>query len=152
MLARNRLGEKLWATGVWAVVIFFIVNLVALIAAVVVNSFGTRWLGTWLPSGLTGHWYGDAWDEFQLNDVLLVTAEVVVAVVALSGVLGVPAAYCLARREFPGKKLVLLCRSGVRSHHAAALAAQNGYGQAFNVLEGFEGDKNASGQRRVNGW
>ena len=108
MLARNRLGEKLWATGVWAVVIFFIVNLVALIAAVVVNSFGTRWLGTWLPSGLTGHWYGDAWDEFQLNDVLLVTVEVVVAVVALSGVLGVPAAYCLARREFPGKKLVLL--------------------------------------------
>lgn len=107
-MLRNRLGEKLWATAVWAVVIFFIVNLVALIAAVVVNSFGTRWLGTWLPDAFTAHWYADAWDEFQLNDVLRVTVEVVLAVVALSGLLGVPAAYCLARREFPGKKLVLL--------------------------------------------
>jgi len=50
------------------------------------------------------------------------------------------------------RPVAFLCRSGVRSHHAAALAAQNGYAKAFNVLEGFEGDKNASGQRRVNGW
>ena len=33
----------------------------------------------------------------------------------------------------------------------AALAA--GYSRAYNVLEGFEGDKDASGQRgHVNGW
>ena len=50
------------------------------------------------------------------------------------------------------RPVAFLCRSGVRSHHAAALAAQNGYARAFNVLEGFEGDKNAAGQRRVNGW
>ena len=50
------------------------------------------------------------------------------------------------------RPVAFLCRSGVRSHHAAALATQNGYAKAFNVLEGFEGDKNASGQRRVNGW
>ena len=49
-----------------------------------------------------------AWDEFQLGDVLLTTFQVVFLVVALSGLLGVPAAYALARREFPGKKLVLL--------------------------------------------
>jgi putative spermidine/putrescine transport system permease protein len=40
--------------------------------------------------------------------VLTVTAEVVVAVVALSVVLGVPAAYALARRDFLGKRLVVL--------------------------------------------
>jgi rhodanese-related sulfurtransferase len=50
------------------------------------------------------------------------------------------------------RPVAFLCRSGVRSHHAAALATHNGYAQAFNVLEGFEGDKNPSGQRRLNGW
>ncbi len=87
---------------------FFVLNLLAMIATVLLESVSTRWLGTWLPSGLTPHWYSDAWDEFQLGDVLAVTFEVVGAVVALSGLLGVPAAYALARRDFPGKRAVLL--------------------------------------------
>ena len=46
-----------------------------------------------------------------------------------------------------------LCRSGVRSHHAAAAAHAAGWERAFNVLEGFEGDIDDSGKRnRVNGW
>jgi putative spermidine/putrescine transport system permease protein len=49
-----------------------------------------------------------AWDEFQLPDILLVTVQVVGAVVVLSGVIGVPAAYAMARREFPGKRAVML--------------------------------------------
>ncbi len=102
------LSTRLWITAIWALVVFFIVNLLAMVATVVVNSFGTRWLGTWLPAGFTGKWYASAWDEFQLDQVLVVTFEVVGAVVALSGALGVPAAYALARREFPGKKLVTL--------------------------------------------
>ncbi len=52
----------------------------------------------------------------------------------------------------PGRPVAFLCRSGVRSHHAAVLATANGYAAAFNVLEGFEGDKNAQGQRVINGW
>ena len=36
------------------------------------------------------------------------TIEIAVAVVALSLLLGVPAAYALARRDFPGKRLVML--------------------------------------------
>ncbi len=47
-------------------------------------------------------------DEFQLDDVLLTTFEVVFLVVLVSGVLGVPAAYALARRSFPGKRLLTL--------------------------------------------
>ena len=46
--------------------------------------------------------------RFQLGDVLLVTFEVVFAVVLLSGLIGVPAAYAMARREFAGKKAVML--------------------------------------------
>jgi len=38
-------------------VIFFIVNVIATIAAVAVNSFGTRWFGGWLPAGYTARWY-----------------------------------------------------------------------------------------------
>ncbi len=48
---------------------------------------------------------------------------------------------------------LFICRSGARSHHAAAAAAPSGYTSAFNVLEGFEGDKNDEGRRNsVGGW
>src|SRR5579862_3627668 len=104
----HSITARLWTTVVWALVIFFVVNLFAMVATVVVNSLGTRWLGTWLPAAFTTKWYGSAWDEFQLDQVLVVTFEVVGAVVVLSGLLGVPAAYALARREFPGKKIVTL--------------------------------------------
>ena len=92
----------------WVLVGFFVVNLLAMIATVVTSSFATRWLGTWLPVALTTRWYASAWDEFQLPDVLTVTFEAVFAVVALSGVLGVTAAYALARRDFVGKRAVML--------------------------------------------
>jgi rhodanese-related sulfurtransferase len=46
----------------------------------------------------------------------------------------------------PGKKAVLLCRSGVRSIAAAQRATELGI-EAYNVLEGFEGDADAQGQR-----
>lgn len=49
--------------------------------------------------------------------------------------------------------VLFLCRSGVRSHHAALLARELGYALAFNILEGFEGDKDAHGHRgTVGGW
>ncbi|MBK9083316.1 MAG: ABC transporter permease subunit [Rhizobiales bacterium] len=102
------LGARLWVFAVWASIAFFVVNLLAMIATVVMSSFATRWLRSWFPDGFTTKWYASAWSEFQLGDVLLVTFQVVFAVVALSGLIGVPAAYAMARREFPGKKLVML--------------------------------------------
>ncbi|MBL8390194.1 MAG: MBL fold metallo-hydrolase [Hydrogenophaga sp.] len=51
-----------------------------------------------------------------------------------------------------GRKLVLLCRSGVRSVAAAKRATELGL-QAYNILEGFEGDPDGQGQRgRKGGW
>jgi putative spermidine/putrescine transport system permease protein len=100
--------ERLWKVAVWAFVLFFVVNVIAMIATVVINSFGTRWLNTWLPADYTLRWYVLAWREFQLSDVLLVTFQIAGAVVVLSALLGVPAAYALARREFPGKRLVMI--------------------------------------------
>jgi putative spermidine/putrescine transport system permease protein len=108
MVKNRALGERLWATAVWCVVGFFVLNLLGIIGSVVVDSFATRWLGTWMPVGWTSSWYSSAWDEFQLPDVLMTTVEVVGAVVILAGVLGVPAAYAMARRDFPGKRAVML--------------------------------------------
>ncbi len=100
--------SKLWIAFVWLVTGFFVLNVLVVIAAVVVSSFGTRWLGTWLPDAFTTRWYAAAWAEFQLDQVLLVTFQVVGLVVVLSGLLGVTAAYAMARRDFPGKKIVML--------------------------------------------
>ena len=49
--------------------------------------------------------------------------------------------------------VLFICRSGGRSHNAAMLATQAGYSAAYNVLEGFEGDRDAQGHRNtVGGW
>ena len=51
-----------------------------------------------------------------------------------------------------GKKVVLLCRSGVRSIAAAKRATELGL-EAYNILEGFEGDPDDHAQRgRLGGW
>jgi rhodanese-related sulfurtransferase len=53
----------------------------------------------------------------------------------------------------PDTPLLFLCRSGQRSDQAARAAHAAGYRHAFNVIEGFEGDRDANGQRgHVNGW
>ena len=49
--------------------------------------------------------------------------------------------------------VLFICRSGGRSHNAALLATQAGYRAAYNVLEGFEGDRDPQGHRNtVGGW
>lgn len=51
-----------------------------------------------------------------------------------------------------GKKLLLLCRSGVRSIAAAQRATELGL-QAYNILEGFEGDPDEQAHRgHTGGW
>ena len=82
----------------------------------------------------------------------------------------VPGAIALAWKQWPGmvmnatfdeelvsaaaagKKVLLLCRSGVRSIAAARRASELGL-EAYNVLEGFEGNPDAQGQRgHTGGW
>jgi len=48
---------------------------------------------------------------------------------------------------------LFICRSGVRSNAAAAAATKAGYTGCYNVLEGFEGEKNADEHRNtIGGW
>jgi rhodanese-related sulfurtransferase len=58
-------------------------------------------------------------------------------------------------KDLVGKNAIamFLCRSGGRSHHAAIAVTQAGHANAYNVLQGFEGDKDPNGQRnRLGGW
>tara|TARA_B100000405_G_scaffold273757_1_gene214327 strand:+ start:693 stop:1118 length:426 start_codon:yes stop_codon:yes gene_type:complete len=49
--------------------------------------------------------------------------------------------------------VLFLCRSGVRSIAAAEAATAAGYGKAYNILTGFEGDKDGDQHRgTVGGW
>lgn len=51
-----------------------------------------------------------------------------------------------------GKKVLLLCRSGVRSVAAAKRATELGL-EAYNILQGFEGDPDSSAHRgKLGGW
>ncbi|WP_460563611.1 rhodanese-like domain-containing protein [Hydrogenophaga aquatica] len=82
----------------------------------------------------------------------------------------VPGAVALAWKQWPGmamnpgfddgvraaaadgKKLLMLCRSGVRSIAAAKRATELGF-DAYNILEGFEGDPDGDAHRgRKGGW
>ncbi|MBU6468061.1 MAG: rhodanese-like domain-containing protein [Betaproteobacteria bacterium] len=49
--------------------------------------------------------------------------------------------------------LFFMCRSGARSHAAAKLAIESGFVNSYNVLQGFEGDKDEHGHRNtLGGW
>lgn len=58
------------------------------------------------------------------------------------------------KQQVDGESLVFfICRSGARSEQAARTATEAGYAGCYNVLEGFEGDRDASGHRNsVGGW
>ena len=60
---------------------------------------------------------------------------------------------CEAAGVSKGKPIYFLCRSGVRSMHAAVAMTARGYGPCYNVAQGFEGDKDADMHRgRIGGW
>ncbi len=94
---------------VWGAVAFFFVNLLGVIGTVVISSFGTEWFDGWLPAGWTTKFYTTAWHDYQVPNLLRVTLQVALAVVSIAILVGTPAAYLLARREFPGKKILMLC-------------------------------------------
>jgi rhodanese-related sulfurtransferase len=59
----------------------------------------------------------------------------------------------LKKQVDPEALLLFICRSGPRSHFAAAAATEAGFADCYNVLEGFEGEKDAGGRRNtVGGW
>ncbi len=59
----------------------------------------------------------------------------------------------LAEKVDKSLGIILMCRTGGRSHNAAVVAQQLGYTNVYNMLEGFEGEANHLKQRTlINGW
>jgi rhodanese-related sulfurtransferase len=51
------------------------------------------------------------------------------------------------------RPLIFICRNGERSQEAATFAESNGFTQIFNVIHGFEGDRDENNRRSaMNGW
>jgi rhodanese-related sulfurtransferase len=124
-----------------------------------VNSPGLGYAGDVTPS--------QAFDWWQSGDAVLVDVR---TDAEREWVGFVPGALAVAWKQWPGmavnagfdeslkaavpagKKALLLCRSGVRSIAAAKRAAELGI-EAYNILEGFEGDPNGQAHRgHVGGW
>jgi putative spermidine/putrescine transport system permease protein len=106
--ARRRVVLRPLSWLTWGIVVFFFINLAGIVGSVVVKSFSTQWFDTWWPAGFTTQYWAESWHEFDLGHVLIVTLEVSLAVVVIAAVIGVPAAYVLARRNFPLKRLVMV--------------------------------------------
>lgn len=121
---------------------------------------GLSYAGGILPS--------DAWDLITADEAVLVdvrTAEERAFVGHIPDTLHVPWATGTALTRNPrfireleqkvakDQVILLLCRSGKRSVLAAEAAAKAGYANAFNVLEGFEGEIDALNHRgNQDGW
>lgn len=108
---RTRSRASRFSPGAWllyAFILFFTSLIGGIFFTVLLSSFANTWFGGWLPDSFSTKWYVFAVDEFNLWRVLRVTLIVAVTVVALSLLVGVPAAYALARLNFRGKGLVFL--------------------------------------------
>ena len=108
-----------------------------------------------------------AWQWMRLGDAVLVDVR---TDAEREWVGFVPGAVAVAWKQWPGmaenagfdealkaavplgKKVLLMCRSGVRSVAAARRAAELGL-EAYSILEGFEGDADKQAQRgHLGGW
>lgn len=59
----------------------------------------------------------------------------------------------LAGQTDKSRPVLFICRSGARSNQAAAMAGEIGFSDCYNILEGFEGDKDEHGHRgTASGW
>ncbi|GAA2720315.1 ABC transporter permease [Cellulomonas aerilata] len=93
---------------VWAGVAAFFIYLLGILISVIVDSLGRPWFDSWLPENATTDWYTGAWERFGMAQVIGVTLTVAISVIVLSVLIGVPAAYLLARRSFPFKRILTL--------------------------------------------
>jgi putative spermidine/putrescine transport system permease protein len=105
---RRRIVASVRTWLLWAVLALFLLNVLAIVVSAIVDSFGTHWYDAWMPAGATTYWWTQISTYFDLVQVLVVTLEVAVIVVVVSLLIGVPSAYALARRRFPGHGVLML--------------------------------------------
>jgi putative spermidine/putrescine transport system permease protein len=70
-----------------------------------VGSFGSVWMNSLLPSGLTFRWYLDLWEDVSFRNAFMVSMKVVLATCVLSTFLSLPLAYALHKGTSKGVKI-----------------------------------------------
>src|SRR6476620_12321974 len=98
---------RMWKLAIYLFLLGFILNLVGIVTHVVVSSFAKRWFGKPLPPAFTTDWFTYAWTNFELGQVLFITLFIALAVVFIALLIGFPAPYILARRDFRAKSILL---------------------------------------------
>jgi putative spermidine/putrescine transport system permease protein len=106
---RPRLKKGFWSGLIFYVFVgFFIVNLIAMVCTVVLDSLGEEWFSTWLPKGLfTTQWYAYALSDHDIVQLLSNTLIVAIGATLLALLVGFPAAYVLARKQFRFKGVLV---------------------------------------------
>jgi putative spermidine/putrescine transport system permease protein len=93
---------------VWAGTAAFFIFLIGILVAVLVDSFGKPWFNSWLPDHYVTSWFTDSWETYGMTQIIGVTLTVALTVIVVAVLVGVPAAYLLARRNFPLKRTVMV--------------------------------------------
>jgi len=72
----------------------------------------------------------------------------------IKGMLVVNPSFVEDVKEVLGEETVIItmCRSGARSVAAAEALEAAGFSKVYNMVTGFEGEKDSAGYRTVNGW
>src|SRR5581483_3527441 len=78
----------------------FIVNLIAMVSTVIIDSFAQSWFKTLLPPAFTTQWYSDLAQDHNMTQLLENTFFVAIATTLIALAIGFPAAYVLARKQF----------------------------------------------------
>src|SRR5215471_12309868 len=100
--------RRIWKLAIYIFLLGFILNLFGIVGHVVVSAFAKRWFSRPLPPAFTTDWFIYAWTNFELGQVLFITLFIALSAVFIALLIGFPAAYILARRNFRGKPLLLL--------------------------------------------
>ena len=100
--AVNLLGKVLF----YGAIGFFILNLLAMVSTVIIDSFAQSWFKTLLPPAFTGQWYSDLSQDHNMTQLLGNTFFVAITTTLVALAIGFPAAYVLARKQFRLKGLL----------------------------------------------
>ena len=115
-MKENRAGEKLYKVFIYVVPIALAVCILVPVAWVFMASikensefYGNPWS---LPLGF--HWqnFVDAWNTAKMGDYMLNSVIVTALALVILLVVALPAAYCLSRFHFRGRKFLNLCFMG----------------------------------------
>lgn len=101
--------RKFWLSRVFffLAMFVFVANVLGILFTVILNSASKGWYSGVLPKYLTLEWYKYVGGEHDIANLLEVTFEVALSVVAISIIIAFPAAYALTRYDFKGKGVLL---------------------------------------------